>query len=210
MYWPILILILILISLIFVISLYASLIALPILLVCACIFLPLFLYAFCTIPYFNMAKNTEIRHAWLIFLPFTQKYILLQLSDRIFALPIKKQLKKRTTVYWLRLLYSAFMPLFYFITFSFYFTITTLVTFSLVLIYPEEYMGVSTIPVIDYIFGAIAIIGTLLYFAFMIYTSWHIYYDILILNYKKSTAICASIANILLPFIVPSILIYSD
>lgn len=195
MHWLILILVGLILYVLFLVSQILILVAFLCLLC-----LP---YALCSIPYHKVAKQNKIRHAWLVFLPFAKNFILLQFTDKPFALPAKKYIKKRTAVYWLQFFFSIAIPLFYAITFIFCGFVTTLLLTPLLLSSPDEYLGVSEIPVVSFIFWGIAIIGTLIFCTFMIYTNWRIYYDILSAYCKHNTAAIASAFNVFIPFIVP-------
>lgn len=195
MHWLILIFIGLILYVLFLVSLILTLAA-SLCLLC----LP---YALCSIPYYKVAKQNKIKHAWLVFFPFAKNYILLQFSDKPFALSAKKQIPKRTAVYWVQFIFSIMMPLFYAITFILCGFVTTLILTPLLLSSPDEYLGVSEIPVVSFIFWGIAIIGTLIFGLFMIYTNWRIYYDILSLYCNHNKAVIASVFNVFIPFIVP-------
>lgn len=141
-------------------------------------------------------KNAFLR------IPFTRNYILLKLSRREFSLFNLFHIKKRTSVYWARLLSFAGMPIFYVLVFFLYCFTTGIAVSILIVLHPDLNSGIIEVPAVDFVFKGIAIAGTLIYLLFIALTNWRINYDILITYGMQKHAMWASVLNVFCPIIM--------
>lgn len=132
------------------------------------------------IPYYKMAKNAELPHAWLAFIPIGFYYVALNLPAREFNIFNWIKTRDRMKVFW-----------YYLISFPAISVISTII-------------GVlAAIPLIGIIFMVLSYLISIVYSVAVYIFMWRVYYDILMTYGMEENAMLLSVLNCFFPIIMP-------
>ena len=132
------------------------------------------------IPYYKMAKNAGIPHAWLAFIPYGFYYIALMLPKREFNIFNWIKTHDRMKVFWYYL-----------------------ASFPAIGIVSGLLSLLSAIPIIGFIFLLVAYVVSMAYSVAVYVFMWRVYYDILMTYGLEDNAMALSVLNCFFPIIMP-------